>query len=284
MASRPTPREAIPLLSDGEAAELVYHRPPHPCRNATMLLVVSLLVNALCMSAIMTQEMEHSAEHLVKTNQLHAVDAATAKHALAHVDSRSASSPSAFSSTSPAAAARSGPPAVKARAAPFKAPLSSAAAVKHKKRAAVHAMTSSHLAPQKPVKPGRFNIEEFRLALLKRRAEREEGKKPTTPLRSPIRLHGAGDNPNDDESTFVVDKRGAFYDPKLKVMVDARLLGTRAALDAGVSKGCSSGAFEEEAVPVMPSAGPKCFQVLGLSPSLCRGVYTFYSWALSSWG
>jgi hypothetical protein len=122
------------------------------------------------MSAIMTQEMEHSAEHLVKTNQLHAVDAATAKHALAHVDSRSASSPSAFSSTSPAAAARSGPPAVKARAAPFKAPLSSAAAVKHKKRAAVHAMTSSHLAPQKPVKPGRFNIEEFRLALLKARS------------------------------------------------------------------------------------------------------------------
>ncbi len=51
-----------------------------------------------------------------------------------------------------------------------------------------------------------------------------------------------------------MDKRGAFYDPKLKVMVDARLLGTRAALDAGVSKGCSSGAFEEEAVPVMPSA------------------------------
>jgi len=109
MASRPTPREAIPLLSDGEAAELVYHRPPHPCRNATMLLVVSLLVNALCMSAIMTQEMEHSAEHLVKTNQLHAVDAATAKHALAHVDSRSASSPSAFSSTSPAAAASQWP-------------------------------------------------------------------------------------------------------------------------------------------------------------------------------
>jgi hypothetical protein len=194
-----------------------------------MLLVVSLLVNALCMSAIMTQEMEHSAEHLVKTNQLHAVDAAAAKHALAHVDSRSASPPSAVSSSSPAAAARSGPPAVKARSPSFKAPLSdSAAAVKHKKRAAVYAMTSSHLTLQKPVTPGRFNIEKFRLALLKRRAEREEGQKPATPLRSPIRLRGAGDNPN-DESNFVVDKRGAFYDPKLKVLVDARLLGTRTA-------------------------------------------------------
>lgn len=214
------------LGAEGEAAsQLVNHQRPHPCRNTTMLLVVSLLINALCMSAIMTQEMEHSAEHLVKTNQLHAVGAATAKHALAPVPP-----PSASSATPPAAAARSGPPAVKARAVPT--PLSdSPPAVEHKRRAAITEMARSHSARHKTVRQGRFNIDEFRLALLRRREERDAGKKPTTPLRTPIRLRGAGENPN-DEPAFVVDERGAFYDPKLQALVDARLLGTRAAARA----------------------------------------------------
>jgi len=193
----------------------------------TMLLVASLLVNALCMSAIMTEEMEHSAEHLVaKTNQLRAVRSATVPHA-------AAAAPSGSAKHAPVLHAAGGPPSARSKTV-FSAwagvPLAdSSAAHTHKARAATHVL--SHLgslhAKHKPVTLGEFNIDEFRLALLKRREEREMGEKPITPLRNPIQLRGAGENPN-TEPAGLVDSRGAFFDPKLNVLVDAKLLGTRA--------------------------------------------------------
>ena len=208
-------REAVPLMSQGEEE----YRRPHPCRNMTLMLVMSLLVNALCMSVIMTTEMEHSAEHLVaKTNQLRAVGAAPP----AGYPRQQAASP-------PAAKVRSSP------ATKTVAPLAdSPEATVHKARAATHVLShlgSAH-AKHKPATQFGFNIDEFRLALLKRREERDAGHTvPLTPLRTPAHLRDSddGENPNaEPEAVGLVDSRGAFFDPKLGVLVDAKLLGTRA--------------------------------------------------------
>jgi len=187
--------------------------------------VASLLVNALLMSAVMTEEMERSAEKVVRTNQLHAVQggesggAAVASSHVVVTGPRAASPPSAV------ARDRDDPRTVRIGA----KIVDSAPAVQHKQRSAMQSHIDQILP--KAVKPGHFNIDEFRLALLKRREEREAGKKPTTALRHhpATKLRGASvENPN-GKPVLIVDEEGAFFDPKLKVLVDARTLGTRTA-------------------------------------------------------
>jgi len=229
-------------LVQGEATERVSQQRQHPCRNATLLLVVSLLVNALLMSAVMTEEMERSAEQVVKTSQLHAFPSAPVaafSHAVAH--------PPAGAPSASATSTKSGKYSLPAPVVETKLG-DSAPAVQHKKRSAIQTHLALRQAHHEPLKPGQFNIEEFWLALLKRREEMEAGKKPTTALRKIFdagRLDASGpsvvvrhvhdglkgvdsSNPN-DQPALVVDKQGAFFDPKLKVLVDAQLLGTRTA-------------------------------------------------------
>ena len=227
--------EGSPLLAEGEEPQ---QRRVQPCRSTTMLLVVSLLVNALCMSAIMTEEMEHSAQRLVyaKTaaQQLRAVPSAAPP--AAHRLQPTPAIPTTTRSTAVEAPshASSG-----ARAsfhqiinAPATGPTTltdSKAALAHKQRTAAHALARTHVDRQNRAQKGeKFSIDRFRLALLKRREAREAGRKPSVPLRPSLQLRGAGQNPN-TEASLLVDSRGAFFDPKLDALVDASLLGSRSA-------------------------------------------------------
>ena len=256
--------EAVPLLAAADDAEL--SRPLHPCRNMTLLLVVSLLVNAVFMSVIMTDHMVHSAEHMVadgvKTNQLRAINAGGKSSASMHNVVAAPSMPPSTSDAQHRGADKSKgegdlwdsteddlwhsmdgavplqpggpPPAPQATRAEKQSALpkpsapkvartppsivDSPAAVAHKRRSAKHAVHVMSKAPHYTQLPGgKFDIQQFRLALLMRRKEREAGHKPTT-LLHPLQLRDARqENPN-DAPAGLVDRYGAFYDPKLKVL------------------------------------------------------------------
>ena len=259
--------EAVPLLAAADDAEL--SRPIHPCRNMTLLLVVSLLVNAVFMSVIMTDHMVHSAEHMVadgvKTNQLRAINAGVKSSAVVHNVVAAPSMPPSTSDAQHRGADKSkgegdlwdsreddlwhsmdgavplqpgvSPPSSPAARAEKQSALpkpsapkvartppsivDSPAAVAHKRRSAKHAVHVMSKAPHYTQLPGgKFDIQQFRLALQMRRKEREAGHKPTTPLH-PIQLRDSRhENPN-DAPAGLVDRYGAFYDPKLKVLSPA---------------------------------------------------------------
>ena len=198
--------EAIPLLSSGE--ENGTRGREHPRRNWNILLVVSLLVNALVLSAIMTEEMERSAEHLVAskatTNQLRAV---TAKHA----------NPPSMRSGAPSAALEGRLPH------DLSPPDNDSDKKQQKDRESVNTQNTEKGKTEK------FNLAEYREALIKRRQARRAGNKPPLPLHPAFRLRGADTvtNPNVGPQR-VVDSRGAFFDPSLGALVDASILSTRA--------------------------------------------------------
>jgi len=216
--------EGQPLLADGEDAAA--ERRPQPCRSTTLLLLMSLLVNALAMSAIMTEEMEHSAQHLVATKaaqQLRAVPAAPARRAHPEIPSVAVRSGTALGAPGVV------PLPARAAAVAEHAPLAdSTAALAHKHHGAVRALARTHVDRQHSTQR-KFNIDRFRLALLQRREAREAGHKPSVPLRPPLQLRGSEQKNPNEQPAQLVDSRGAFFDPKLDALVSAELLGTRAA-------------------------------------------------------
>lgn len=104
----------------------------------------------------------------------------------------------------------------------------SSAAIERKQRSAHLALEQARISKKSAAeeRPDKFRVGEYRAALLNRRQSRLAGEKPTVPLHQPMQLRGADENPN-LEPEMNVDSRGAFFDPKLHALVNARLLGTR---------------------------------------------------------
>jgi len=229
--------ESVPLLSEGETID----RRPR-CRTATAMLFGSLLVNALLLSAIMTEEVERNALHVVaKTNQLRAVEAkrpaippaVQAKHPAnpPAVEAKRPANPPAIGSGVPSSdqASESG-----LRGRTYHGITDSSAAIEKKQRSAVRALEQARVSKKPAAKerrPDQFKIDEYRAALLHRRMSRMAGEKPSLPLHPKLHLRGADENPN-LAPEMDVDSRGAFFDPKLHALVDARLLGTRSSSSA----------------------------------------------------